>query len=387
MNILVITGIFPPDIGGPATYVPVISGELVKRGHQITVVTLSDALDHDDSEYLFSVRRIARGLFKPWRFLRTVAAIVRAGRVAQVLYVNGLYLEAVVANVLLRKRMVQKIVGDWAWERATNKGWVKDGFEHFQTHRYGFKIQMLKTLRAFCARRADAIIVPSRYLAGWIAAWKIRKKTLAVVYNAPEPVTGITSVQLPLPEQLKLKLITVGRLIPLKRVDRLIDAIAECDSIGLVIVGDGPERERLEQYVRRKDLQERIHFAGKRSKQETLSLIAVCDVFVLNSTHEGFPHVLLEAMTLGVPIIATAVGGTPEIVRGGENGILISANQQDSLSKALLDLSSVAARERLAKAARHTLKQFGHSTMVDRTAAVLQEPWDLQDSAPAVTRL
>jgi glycosyltransferase involved in cell wall biosynthesis len=314
-------------------------------------------------------------------------AIVRAGRFAQVLYVNGLYLEVVVANVLLRKRMVQKIVGDWAWERATNKGWVKDSFEYFQTHRYGFKIQVLKSLRAFSARRADTIIVPSRYLAEWIAAWKIRKETLVIVYNAPEPVNSLAPVQLPLPDQLKLKVITVGRLIPLKQVDRLIDAIAERDSTGLVIVGDGPERDRLEKLVRRKDLDERIYFAGQRSKRDTLSLMAACDLLVLNSTHEGFPHVLLEAMTLGVPIIATAVGGTPEIVRGGKNGILISADQQDSLSKALLDLSSVAARERLAKAARHTLKQFGHSTMVDRTAAVLQEPWDLQDSAPAVTRL
>ena len=51
---------------------------------------------------------------------------------AQVLYINGLYLEAVVANFFLRKPLVQKIVGDWAWERATNKGWVTDKFEEFQ---------------------------------------------------------------------------------------------------------------------------------------------------------------------------------------------------------------------------------------------------------------
>src|ERR671911_232041 len=95
INILIVTGIFPPDIGGPATYVPAMGSELVKRGHKITVVTLSDTLDHDDRPYSFPVYRIRRSIFKPLRFLFTVLRILREGRSAQVLYVNGLYLEAV----------------------------------------------------------------------------------------------------------------------------------------------------------------------------------------------------------------------------------------------------------------------------------------------------
>ena len=92
MKILTITGIFPPDIGGPATYVPALSRDLGERGHKIAVVTLSDALDHDDRPYGFAVLRIRRSLFKPWRFLLTVLRILREGRSAQVVYVNGLYL-------------------------------------------------------------------------------------------------------------------------------------------------------------------------------------------------------------------------------------------------------------------------------------------------------
>ena len=84
MNVLVITGIFPPDIGGPASYVPLMSSELVRRGHKVSVITLSDSLENDDRSYSFSVLRIQRSIFKPWRFLRTIAAIVREGRRAQV---------------------------------------------------------------------------------------------------------------------------------------------------------------------------------------------------------------------------------------------------------------------------------------------------------------
>ena len=115
INILMVTGIFPPDIGGPATYVPTMASELVRRGHKVIVLTLSDRLDHDDRSYTFPVHRIRRSLAKPLRFLLTVVRIFREGRSAAVLYVNGLYLEAVIANCLLCKPMVQKIVGDWAW--------------------------------------------------------------------------------------------------------------------------------------------------------------------------------------------------------------------------------------------------------------------------------
>src|SRR5215831_294034 len=141
LRVCIITGIFPPDIGGPATYVPHIAAALAERGHSITVLTLSDHLEHDDSQYGFRVVRLPRRLSKPWRWLRTMVEILRLGQAADVLFVNGLAIEAVLANLWLRRPLVQKVVGDLAWEWATNRGWVKDGFEDFQKLRYGLKVQ------------------------------------------------------------------------------------------------------------------------------------------------------------------------------------------------------------------------------------------------------
>lgn len=371
MNVLMVTGIFPPDIGGPATYVPFMSSELVKRGHKLTVVTLSDELQHDERPYSFPVVRIRRKAFKPWRFFLTVAAILRHGRHAQVLYVNGLHLEATIANVFLRKPLVQKIVGDWAWERATNKGWVTDSFEEFQLRAYDFKVEMLKALRRFCARRADAVVVPSQYLARAVAGWGVSESKTMVIYNAVEPPSSSPStVRL----SARIKVVTVGRLVPWKKIDHLIEAIAECKETGLVVVGDGPERSRLEELVRARQLAERVYFAGQRSTAETLSLMAACDLFVLNSTYEGFPHVVLEAMSVGLPVVATAVGGTPELIRNGENGVLVAPNANGSLSKTLIQLvSSPAERQRLAGGALQTVERFRHSTMVENTQSVLQK--------------
>jgi glycosyltransferase involved in cell wall biosynthesis len=410
MNVLIITGIFPPDIGGPATYVPTLGSELVKRGHKITVVTLSDNPEHDDRPYPFRVLRIRRSMFKPWRFMHTAAAILREGRPANVLYVNGLQLEAVVANFFLRKPLVQKIVGDWAWERATNKGWVTDTFEEFQNRRHGLKVELLKALRHFCACRSQAVIVPSRYLARAVANWGVSEKKIAVIYNSVEPLSlsadqeiavdksphaplfqsgveilerrkiplckggdrGIFSKE-PIPLSTPVKVVTVGRLVPWKRVDHLIEALAGCAEAGLVIVGDGPQRHRLEGIARELRMDDRVYFAGQRTKAETLSLMAACDLFVLNSTYEGFPHVVLEAMSVGLPVVATAVGGTPELVRDGENGLLIAPNANGALSKTLMKLvTSSEGRQRLAAGAQQTMQRFQRSAMIEATEAALQ---------------
>jgi glycosyltransferase involved in cell wall biosynthesis len=370
MKLLMVTGIFPPDIGGPATYVPAMARALIKRGHRVTVLTLADNFNRDDHLYPFRVVRVRRGLFKPRRFMSTVAAIVREGRHADVLFVNGLHLEATVANFLLRKPLVQKIVGDWAWERATNKGWVKDGFEEFQNRRHGWKVKLLKALRSFSACRADAVIVPSRYLARAVNHWGVAETQTIVIYNSVELSS---SRRLTLPLSTRFNVVTAGRLVPWKRVDHLIESLRDSGETGLVVVGDGPERNRLEELARACRLTDRIYFAGQRSKEDTLGLMSACDVFVLNSTYEGFPHVLLEAMGAGLPVIATAVGGTPELVRDGENGLLIAPNANGALAKNLMKLaSSSEERQRLAAGARQTAQRFQKFVMIEQTEAVLR---------------
>ena len=99
MNVLIITGIFPPDIGGPASYVPAIASSLVQRGHKVTVITLSDATIHSDAVYPFTVIRILRSMARLLRVLKTIERISSHGKKADILFVHGLALEAVIANL------------------------------------------------------------------------------------------------------------------------------------------------------------------------------------------------------------------------------------------------------------------------------------------------
>src|SRR6185503_14029509 len=113
MKVLLVTGIFPPDAGGPARYVPQMASALARQHEVVAVVTLSDRLDHDDRAFGFRVVRIARNQNRQLRRWRTVRTIAREAGRADVVYLNGLVLEGKVATRLLARRpTVIKVVGD-----------------------------------------------------------------------------------------------------------------------------------------------------------------------------------------------------------------------------------------------------------------------------------
>jgi glycosyltransferase involved in cell wall biosynthesis len=373
MRILITTGIFPPDIGGPATYVPTIAKALAERGHQVTVLTTSEPenLQWDDSIYPFFVSRINRRQ-KIWlRSLKCIAEILRLGRAADVIYANGVYFEAAIASKFLRKPLVMKIVGDEAWERSVRRGWTKNNFEDFQQRCQSWQAELLKRHRSWVVRQADRVIVPSQYLANWVVKWGVPTEKIAVIYNAVEIPDKVEPLSIPL--KTPVKAVTVGRLVPWKQVDGLIEALNEISELGLVVVGDGPERPRLERIAQELGVSGRVYFAGQRSKKETLSLMAACDLFVLNSTYEGLPHTVLEAMALGLPVIATAVGGTPEVVRDGETGLLIHSGNR-ALEKTLYALvTDEKTRRRLGEKAKKWVREhMSFQVMVTSTEKVLQ---------------
>ena len=143
--------------------------------------------------------------------------------------------------------------------------------------------------------------------------------------------------------------------------------------VGLVVVGEGPEERRLKLLSADLGMGDRVYFAGRLSKEESAALARVCDVFVLNSTYEGLPHVLAEAMTWGLPIVATAVGGTPETILNERNGLLVSPDDPDALPKALRRMTTDAElRGRLSSQARSDAAElFDPTLMAERTEAAL----------------
>jgi glycosyltransferase involved in cell wall biosynthesis/serine acetyltransferase len=110
----------------------------------------------------------------------------------------------------------------------------------------------------------------------------------------------------------------------------------ECPAAKFLLIGDGAERARLEVMTGELGLHETVLFAGRRTDVPTV--LACCDLFVLPSWAEGLPNSVLEAMAVGLPVVATSVGGTPEIIEDGVNGLLVEPRDSHALAGAILQL-------------------------------------------------
>lgn len=154
---------------------------------------------------------------------------------------------------------------------------------------------------------------------------------------------------------------TVCRLTPIKGIDYLIEAVAllrqhsSQHKVKLVIVGDGPLRGSLEQAATVRGLEHEVIFLGMRS--DVYDVMAAFDIFALPSLHEGIPMVLLEAMAIGVPIVASKVGGIPEILHDGREAFLVQAKNSEALAGRIGELAeSEEMRERISRAARERVE-------------------------------
>lgn len=169
----------------------------------------------------------------------------------------------------------------------------------------------------------------------------------------------------------------VARLDPVKDLGTLVDAVVRAarttPRIRLAIVGDGPERGALEGAIERLGAGDRVRLLGHRD--DVRALLAGFDAFANTSTSEGISLTLLEAMAAELPVVATRVGGTPEVVVDGETGRLAPARDPDAFAAALLDTSRDAARARAwgAEGRRRLLAHFTIDEMVRRYEDVYRE--------------
>jgi glycosyltransferase involved in cell wall biosynthesis len=120
-------------------------------------------------------------------------------------------------------------------------------------------------------------------------------------------------------------------------IDAFSEAIAQEKKIKLILVGDGAQKNLLEQQIEKKGIRESVTLLGWRS--DIPEIFANCDIFALSSDSEGLGMVLIEAMAAGRPIIATRVGGVPEIVEDGATGILVAPGDSHAFAEAILKLS------------------------------------------------
>ncbi|MCB0195309.1 MAG: glycosyltransferase [Anaerolineae bacterium] len=166
---------------------------------------------------------------------------------------------------------------------------------------------------------------------------------VTIIYNGlPGPTQSVPSRQqvrqkLNLPEDACV-IGAVSRLDPVKGIDVLLQAMVSLEDVLLVVVGDGPERDYLQKVANDLNVTMRVHWMGYQANVN--AILPAFDIFVQPSLHEGLPNTVLEAMAARLPVVATAVGGTPELVDHGKTGLLVPSQDVAALSGAIVSLKN-----------------------------------------------
>ena len=334
MKVVVVSGIWPPDVGGPASHAPALADALRESGHEVEVVTTAAA---EPAARTYRVRWVSRARRAPFRHVAVVREVWRAARGADRVYATTMVRRAALGASLARRPLVVKLVADEAFERERRSGRFAGTLEEFQVLGGGLRVRALRATRTAALRRARRVVVPSVYLRDIAIGWGLSPERVTMI---PNPAPALP----PLPSRDEARTAlgvrgfaigTAGRLTAQKALGDALAAVERVGGVELLVLGDGPERASLERQVASLGLSDRVRLLGAGSRDDVIRLFRAADVALLTSAWENLPHTLLEALAVGTPVIATAVGGIPEVVRDGENGLLVSPGDVEAIASAI----------------------------------------------------
>ncbi|GEM_PF-451651 len=373
MNILLATGIYPPESGGPATYTRDMAHALVLRGHVVRVISYGEIQGAGDES--FFVTRVSRrgGIFV--RYARYTWALFCAARKADLIFVQGAVSEGLPATLvakLLGKKMVMRIPGDYAWEMGMQIS-PKDtepSLDRFLTRLHRGRIRWYEWIERWTSRSAYALIAPSQYLRLVALRFGVVSDRIHVIKNAVQalPSTkGRTVLRQQFGVSDRVVCFTAVRALPWKGVSELISWWHRLPSTHvLVVAGDGPELARWKQLAIAEDLGDRIQFLGRLHRQEMAEWYDMADALILHTGYEGYPHTVPEAISRGVSCFVSDQGGNPETKEEfGDQVVVLPYQDRDAWVVALR-----AVRVRDLHAA--TSLYWTHADMVKAVENVLQ---------------
>lgn len=343
-KLLIISGSFPPDSGGPASLLPNLIPALMENGYKVTVLTYGDLADN----LPYRVIRISRHQSKPMMIVKLVWTAIKLARGCDQIYSLDVYwpgLAAMIASRLLGKKQVARFTGDSAWETAANRGWTDKNLIDFQKDYVNFKIAVLKKIRTVILKNCRWVVTDSYFLQGALIGFGVNKDKILVVHNSVE--------YLPAPENFdkekfkaennlrKKVIITVSRLVPWKGIGPVMNVLPRLQGynkeISFICVGNGPEFDKLkkqgDELAVKYGLD--IRLLGNIPRKKVVPWFLTADVYILNTNYEGIAHTLVEALYFKTPIVTTRAGGNPEIIIHEFNGLMIDYSNEQQIFEAL----------------------------------------------------
>ncbi len=334
MRVLIVSGIWPPDVGGPASHAPDVAEFLRGRGHEVEVVTTADA---PPSPRVFPVRAVPRRHRIGVRHYRGAALVHHRARDVDVVYTTGMFGRSALGSTMARTPYVVKLTADPAFERSRRRGLVEGDVDEFQDHGRGPAVALLRFARDVEVRHAAHVFTPSAYLRDLALRWGVAPDRVSVLPN-PSPRLGELGPRDELRRSFGLNGATLafaGRLTAQKSLGRTLEAVASAAGVNLVIAGEGPEQESLEATAGELGIGDRVTFLGAQPRERIIELFHAADATILSSSWENFPHTVVEALAVGTPVLAMEAGGVSEVVLDGVNGLLAGPGDTAALGEAV----------------------------------------------------
>lgn len=354
MNIILSCEIFPPDIGGPATYATQLADALVNSGHSVRVITYGET----KKQYPYLVTYISRRI--PF-FLRQFVYFFRLwimSKHTDVIYAQGPSVgpAAIFIKRLRGTHVIVKYVGDQSWQQVRMRG-ETIGFEEYMKSYgqvpYGWKIRLIQWWQKFSLQNADRIVVPSAYLKHIVVDYfGVVPEQVTVIPNGVEMNNRVLRHA----QNDSRNILYIGRIENWKGLDTLIEALRLLPTeYTATIIGDGTELERLKLLVasypdahswsglrpeRRSSLTTRVSFVGRipHSELEQYFLNALC--LYEGTQYEGMPHIVLESWSFGVPVVVSDFPANTELVNDGTTGLVFKLGDANDLARKIQILGS-----------------------------------------------
>lgn len=309
MRIIIATGIYPPEIGGPATYTVGLASRLAAAGHRVTVVTYSNVprCSSDDALPFKLVRVVRKDHYTDRiRFFRALRRNISGAQLVYSLDWFAAGVPVALASRLARVPYIVRVGGDYLWEqRYLESGAPPLSLQQFYqqgSHRARTYI-FYRSVIFLVLRYASRVVFNSdaqRDL--YETYWGVSHERTAVIDNPVPPLARPTRAR------RTKELVYWGRFIEMKNLRSLIRAFARSalpEEYTLTLIGDGPQKIRLKSLTLRLGVQHRVRFERALPLKEVLERVAHCRAFILPSWTDISPNQVYEALAIGLPALVT----------------------------------------------------------------------------------
>ncbi len=371
LRLLIATGLYPPEMGGPATYTTFLEKHL--QGHNVSLKVIPYS--------------VVRKYPKIFRHIMYTCVLIWQTRHIDVLYALdtvSVGLPVYIAGLVTRTPYMLRVPGDYAWEQGQQRFGITETLDEYllQTRNFRWQVKLMAWIQKKVATKARHVIVPSEYMRGVVGKWGVDVRKVTRIYSALKTldVTTPKEVLRRKYEYEDFVVLTAGRLVPWKGMFVLIDAVtglrARGIPISLHILGDGVCRADLLEKVKELHATQYIHFDGVCERSDMAERIKAADVFVLNTSYEGLSHQLVEVMSIGTPVVTTPVGGNVELVKNGETGMFVTYNSEKEIADALTRMYTEPEYGKiLSEKARTQIGKFHEDVVIKEFVLMLQTLW------------